>query len=59
MIDAARQDRQQFIAATHPHSSLEAKRRRAIEWLGDKWVLHHKHAVKKNPVPGILIRVLS
>lgn len=47
MIDAARQDRQAFIARTHPHSSLEAKRMRAIEWLGPKWVLHRVHAVKR------------
>lgn len=59
MQDFARPIRQQFIAATHPHSSLEEKRKRALEFLGDKWVLHSKHAVKKNPQPGILIRIMQ
>ena len=59
MIDAAKEIRQQFIVNTHPLTSLEAKRRKAIEWLGDKWVLHSKHSVKKNPNPGILIRLMS
>jgi len=57
--DHAHADRQQLIANSWPHNSLEAKRRRAIEYLGEKWVLHQKHAVKKNPTPGILVRVLS
>jgi hypothetical protein len=46
-MDAAYQDRQQFIAKTWPHSSLEAKRERALKVLGDKWVLHRKWAVKR------------
>ena len=59
MTDYGRSDRAAFIANTHPLTSLESKRRKAIEWLGDKWVLHSKHSVKKNPNPGILIRLMS
>lgn len=47
MIDAAKQDREEFIARTWHHSSLEAKRARALEFLGPKWVLHRAHAVKR------------
>lgn len=54
MHDFARQDRQQFIAATHPHSSLQAKRERALQWLGDKWVLSRVHAVKRKDKPTFL-----
>ncbi len=47
MTDHAHADRQRFIAATWPHNSLEAKRERAIEFLGPKWILHKAHAVKR------------
>ena len=46
-MDAALKDRQEFIARTWHHSSLEAKRARAIKSLGDKWVMHKKWAVKR------------
>jgi hypothetical protein len=59
MLDFAKSDRQQLISRTHLHTSLEAKRERALAYLGDKWVLHAKHAVKKNPQPGILIRIMQ
>lgn len=45
--DFAKPDRAAFIAQTWHHSSLEAKRQRAIQWLGSKWVLHRVHSVKR------------
>lgn len=30
-------------------SSLEEKRKAALEWLGDRWILHPKHAAQKKP----------
>lgn len=47
MLDFAKPDRSAFIARTHQHSSLEAKRERALEFLGPKWVLHRSHAIKR------------
>jgi hypothetical protein len=47
MIDAATAERQKFIADTVLHNSNEAKRRRAIAWLGPKWILHPKNAIKR------------
>lgn len=57
MKDFAQSERQKFIAQTYPHNSLEEKRRRAMEVLGENWVLHSKHAVKKLANPGVLGRV--
>lgn len=51
MMDFAKPDRQRLIDNTHPHASLESKRRRAIEYLGTKWVLHRVHAVKRKARP--------
>lgn len=37
---------------------LEAKRLKAIEYLGEKWVMHRKHSPVNNGVPvGLIARV--
>ena len=30
-----------------PHDPLELKRRRALEWLGTRWLLHPANAVRR------------
>ena len=57
MTDYGTQHRREFIDATWPHNSLEAKRERALKFLGPKWVLHRSHAVKRKDKPAILVAV--
>ena len=47
MIDAATEDRRKFIAETVLHNSNEAKRKRAIAWMGKRWILHPAHQIKR------------
>lgn len=40
-------------ASTRTTVTLEDKRRAAIAWLGERWLLHPANAIKRDPEPAI------